>query len=358
MESAKISKLTGPEASSIGIRAGGVDDVGSLVFNNEGLPATDPARFPLLTFTAPAIGTETVSFTIGPQASPVTVYWGDGNSSTVSEFAVTHNYTGLTPGDQVTISTDKSFTNFFKSTNFASLENLTFWWDAIKDTFANLVLKDIGLTRRMNPTMSGFYGNFNLKGNSITGDFPDGIRASTLFIDDNNFTGDLPQQVDNQINYVVKGNAFRGAIHDISDNSNIKRYSAYGQDDGMGTSFLNPHIMLTGEIPVLSNCPELVYYHVGNGGIVEYNKGLANKLTVASDFDVHENIEEFYAGTCGLSESDVDLILAKFAAKAGTFTNPKKLSVGGGNAQASAAGLANKVILQNAGWTVITAPDF
>ena len=336
--------------------------MGSLVFNNEGLPATDPARFPLLTFTAPAGGTETVTFTPGPQTSSVTVYWGDGTSSTVplapASSPVTHTYTGLTAGDQVTITTDKSFTNFFKDTNFASLENLIFWWDAIKDTSSNLVLKDMGITRRMNPTMDGTYGNFNLKGNSITGEFPR-LVGRTLFIDDNNFTGDLPVYEGNfVINYVIKGNAFRGAIHDISSNSSIKRYSAYGQDDGTRTSFLNPHIMLTGEIPDLSACTNLLYYHVGNGGFIEYNKGLANNLTVAADFDVHENIEEFYAGTCGLSESEVDLILAKFAAKAGTFTNPKKLSVGGGNAEASAAGLANKVILQNAGWIVITAPDF
>tara|TARA_R110000796_G_scaffold161546_1_gene278347 strand:- start:52 stop:1107 length:1056 start_codon:yes stop_codon:yes gene_type:complete len=341
-----------------GLTQNGFGDLGAGVVDVNDLPTPDPFRLPLLTFTVPAGGTETVSFTIGPQASPVTVYWGDGTSSTVSEFAVTHNYTGLTPGNQVTITTDKSFTNFFKDTNFSSLENLIFWWDAIKGTSANLVLKDIGLTRRMNPTMSGFYSNFNLKGNSISGDFPNLITAKTLFIDDNNFTGDLPQCLSNQINYVIKGNAFRGAIHDISANAGIKRYSAYGQDDGTRTSFLNPHIMLTGEITDLSSCSALTYYHVGNGGLIEYNYGLANKLTVASDFDVNTNIEEFYAGSCGLSESGVDLILAKFAAKSGTFNNPNKLSLGGNNAQASAAGLVNKVILQNAGWTVITAPDF
>jgi hypothetical protein len=357
METRQLTTVGGLLQESLASPMHGFDALGSDSIDS--LPTPDPFRLPLLTFTVPASGTETVSFTIGPQASPVTVYWGDGTSSTTSSAGqLIHNYTGLTLGDQVTITTDQSITNYFKDTNFASLENLTFWWDAIKDTTSNLVLKDIGITRRMNPTMSGLYGNFNLKGNSITGDFPDGITTPILFIDDNNFTGDLPQYVSNQANYVVKGNAFRGAIHDISANTGIKRYSAYGQDDGTRTSFLNPHIMLTGEIPNLSACASLTYYHVGNGGLTEYNYGLANDLTVASDFDVHVNIEEFYAGSCGLSQSEVDLILAKFAAKAGTFTNPNKLSLGGNNAQASAAGLANKVILQNAGWTVITAPDF
>ena len=357
METEQLTSVGGLMQESMMSPMHGFDALGSDSIE-EPLPTPDPYRVPLLTFTVPASGTETVEFTIGPQASPVTVYWGDGTSSTVSEFAVTHNYTGLTPGNQVTITTDKSFTNFFQGTNFSSLENLTFWWDAIKGTSANLVLKDIGLTRRMNPTMAGSYSNFNLKGNSISGDFPNSITSVALFIDDNNFTGDLPKYLSSQTNYVVKGNAFRGAIHNISANPDIKRYSAYGQDDGTKTSLLNPHIMLTGEIPNLSGCTSLVYYHVGNGGMAEYNKGLANNLTVAADFDVYEDIEEFYAGTCGLSEPEVDLILAKFAAKAGTFTNPNKISVGGGNAQPSAAGLANKVILQNAGWTVLTAPDF
>jgi hypothetical protein len=316
------------------------------------LPTPDPYRVPLLTFTAPASGNETVSWNTGGSR---VVHWGDGTSDSNAS----HSYTGLTPGEQITINLEVPYSSTFKSNaDLTQLENLTFWWDAIRDTLGNLNLKDMGITRRMNPTMSGVYANFNLKGNSIPGDFPDGIRASTLFIDDNNFTGDLPQYVANQVNYVVKGNAFRGAIHDISGNPVIKRYSAFGQDDGTRTSFLNPHIMLTGEIPNLSGCNALTFYNVGNGGIAEYNKGLVNDLTVASDFDVNTNIEELYAGSCSLSESEVDLILAKFAAKAGTFNNPKQLVLGGNNAEASAAGLVNKVILQNAGWTVITAPDF
>lgn len=354
MESAKISKLTGPEASSIGIRAGGVDDVGSLVANNQDLPTPDPARFPLLTFTAPASGTETVSWNTNSSA---VVHWGDGTSDSFAS----HSYTGLTPGEQITINVEVPYAGTFKvNTDLTALENLTFWWDAVRDTKDNLNLKDMGITRRMNPTMNKAYSNFNLKGNSIPGEFPSGIFAGGgLFIGENNFRGDLPVfRGNSQTNYSVQGNGFRGAIHDISGDEQIVRYNASRQDDGITASTVNPRIMLTGEIPDLSGCNNLTYYHVGNGGLAEYNKGLVNNLTVAADFDVHEDLEEFYAGTCGLSESEVDFILAKFAAKAGTFTNPKKLNVGGRNARPSAAGLANQSILQTAGWEVIVAPDF
>tara|TARA_R110001606_G_C15325713_1_gene645050 strand:- start:65 stop:1156 length:1092 start_codon:yes stop_codon:yes gene_type:complete len=363
MESAKISKLTGPEASSIGIRAGGVDDVGSLVSNNQDLPTPDPARFPLLTFTVPASGTETVAFTISAQTFPMVIYWGDGTLSHTPALptVASHAYTGLTPGDQITINTSMSFNNTWKGVpSVAQLENLTFWWGAIEDTKINLNLKDLGITRSMPPKMDGVFNNLNLKGNSIPGEFPSGINASGgLFINENNFRGDLPVfRSNSQTNYSVQGNGFRGTIHDISGDEQIVRYNASRQDDGITASTVNPRIMLTGEIPNLSGCTSLIYYHVGNGGLAEYNKGLVNNLTVAADFDVHEDLEEFYAGTAGLSESEVDFILAKFAAKAGTFTNPKKLNVGGRNAEASAAGLANKSILQTAGWEVITAPDF
>ena len=141
MESAKISKLTGPEASSIGIRAGGVDDVGSLVSNNQDLPTTDPARFPLLTFTVPASGTETVAFTISAQTVPMIVYWGDGTFEYTSALptTVSHTYTGLNPDDQITINTNRSFDNTWKGVpSVDQLENLTFWWGAIQDTKINL----------------------------------------------------------------------------------------------------------------------------------------------------------------------------------------------------------------------------
>ena len=78
--------------------------------------------------------------------------------------------------------------------------------------------------------------------------------------------------------------------------------------------------MLTGTIPDLSTCPSLTFYHVGAGE--PWNRGFKNDLSLASDFDVGVNMERFYASNCQLSTEEVDKILNKFAAKAGTFTTP------------------------------------
>jgi hypothetical protein len=353
METEQLTSVGGLMQESMMSPMHGFDALGSDSIE-EPLPTPDPFRVPLLTFTVPASGTETVSWN---RSGSGVVHWGDGTSDSNAS----HSYTGLTPGDQVTINLEASYSGTFKvNADLTALENLTFWWDAIKDTSGNLNLKDMGITRRMNPQMSGTYTNFNLRGCSVPGEFPSGLTTNgSLIIDGNDFRGDLPAlQSGNQTIYTINGNGFRGAIHDISGDATIVRYNASQQDDGVAANSANPRIMLTGEIPDLSGCTSLVQYHVGNGGADNYNKGLFNNLTVALDFDVHENMENFFAGTCGLSEAEVDLILEKFAAKAGTFNNPNKISVGGGNAKPSAAGLANKVILENAGWTVIITPDF
>lgn len=320
-------------------------------------PANNPITY-LLSFTAPASGTETVSWNAGysPFGYPL-IHWGDGTA----DRNASHSYTGLTPGERIDLFTTTLFDSTWTVNNdLRDLDGLIFYWDPLVRTNGNFVARDMGITQGIAPNMGtgGNFGNFNLRGNSIPGEFPSTINAGTLFIDNNKFTGDLPFYRTTAANYVIKENGFRGAIHDISGNSSIKRYSVYGQDDGVAATPENPRIMLTGEIPNLSACNNLLYYHVGNGGETNYYKGLANNLTVASDFDVHPNIENFFAGTCGLSQSEVDLVLAKFAAKIGTFNNPIKISVGGGNAEPSNAGLANKAALIADGWSVISAPDF
>lgn len=320
-------------------------------------PANNPITY-LLSFTAPASGTETVSWNAGhsPYGYPL-IHWGDGTY----DRNASHSYTGLTPGERIDIRAMGKFDSTWTvNADLQDLDGLIFYWDALIRTNGNFVARDMGITQGIAPSMGtgGPYGNFNIRGNSIPGEFPSTINAGTLFIDNNKFTGDLPFYRTTATNYVIKENGFRGAIHDISGNGSIIRYSVYGQDDGVTATPANPRIMLTGQIPDLSSCGSLEYYHVGNGGEYFYNRGLANNLTLAPDFDVHENIEYFFAGTCGLSQAEVDLILAKFAAKAGTFTNPQKISLGGGNALPSNAGLANKTTLIANGWTVITAPDF
>ena len=362
MELAHISRIGGLESKSTGLIAGGIDDIGSFVVDVADLPTPDLALFPMLTFTAPASGALNVQF--GVTGTTGGIHWGDGTPVFLTP---NHSYTGLTPGEQITINTGNIIDNTFTlrknvpTAGYNDFENLTFWWSNIRDSKANLNLKDLLITKReMDPNMDGSFSNINLTGNRIPGKFPSGITATgSLFIANNHFVGDLPTpQLSTIVNYVIKENGFRGAIHDISASTNIKRYSAYGQDDGITGTIRNPRIMLTGQIPRLSSLSNLVYYHVGNGGVTEYNKGLANKLTVDPNFQVNQKIEEFYAGTCGLSQADVDLILERFYNKIPVFENPIRISVGGGNAEPSAQGMIYKSALQSAGWDVITAPDF
>tara|TARA_R110002167_G_scaffold8297_4_gene38524 strand:+ start:1192 stop:2250 length:1059 start_codon:yes stop_codon:yes gene_type:complete len=352
MDSQQLTSLGGLMQESMMSPMHGFDALGS--DNIETLPTPDPARIPLLSFTAPASGTETVSWTA---STTPTVYWGDGTSDSSS----THTYTGLTEGELITINLAASFGGtFVAGDDLKDLSGLIFWWDGVEDSISNLNLKDMGITRRMNPFMNSPYGNINFTGNSIEGQFPQGITPTgSFFITNNNFVGGLPiPNLSTISNYVIAENAFRGAIHDISGSTAIKRYSVFGQDDGFQGNPQRTQVMLTGEIPDLSACPDLVFYHVGNGGQDLYKRGLINDIKVASDFDVNVNIKEFYAGSCQLTESCVDRILSTFAAKAGTFTDPIKIGLGGANANASAAGEANATILRNNGWVVVLAPEF
>lgn len=313
------------------------------------LPTPDPFRIPLLTFTAPASGNDTVSWNAGGN---VVVHWGDGTSNT----DLGHTYTGLTPGEQVTISLESTYNfGFTANADLKSLENLTFWWDGVANTQNTLNLKNMGITRRMSPTMSNTYGTLNLEGNSIEGQFPPGITVnSNCFIKDNKLTGNLPAIGSNIKKYQVQGNAFVGDIHDISNYAQIEAYLAYGQDDGNTYSRVNPKIMLTGTIPDLSTCSSLEFYHVGAGE--PWNRGFKNNLSLASDFDVTSDLSRFYASNCQLSTAEVDKILNAFA-NAGT-TSPNIIDLSGTNGYPTSVGLADKDTLVAAGWTVnLPAPN-
>ena len=239
---------------------------------------------------------------------------------------------------------------FTASSSLKSLENLTFWWDGVANTRNTLNLKDMGITRRMTPTMSNFYGTLNLEGNSIEGKFPSGIRVgSNCFIKNNRLTGSLPAITSSIKKYQVQGNAFTGDIHDISNYSQIEAYLAYGQDDGKSYDRVNnPKIMLTGEIPNLSTCAALTFYHVGAGE--PWNRGFKNDLSLASDFDVTNKLSRFYASNCLLSTAEIDKLLNAFA-NAGT-TSPNIIDISGSNGYPTSAGLADKDTLVAAGWTV------
>jgi hypothetical protein len=344
METEQLTSVGGLMQESMMSPMHGFDALGSNSVD-ESLSPPDPFRIPLLTFTAPASGTETVSWNAG---GTVVVHWGDGTSDT----GLGHTYTGLTPGEQVTISLESTY-NFGFTANSAlkSLENLTFWWDGIANTQNTLNLKNTGINRRMTPTMDNTYGTLNLEGNSIEGQFPPGITVSSnCFIKDNKLTGNLPAIGSNIKKYQVQGNAFTGDIHDISNYTQIEAYLAYGQDNGNTYSRVNPKIMLTGTIPDLSTCPSLTFYHVGAGE--PWNRGFKNNLSLASDFDIGVNMERFYASNCQLSTEEIDKILNKFAAKAGSFTTPNIIELSGSNGYPTSAGLADTQTLITDGWTV------
>lgn len=343
METEQLTSVGGLMQESMMSPMHGFDALGSNSVD-ESLSPPDRFRIPLLTFTAPASGTETVSWNAG---GSVTVHWGDGTSDGNKSRA----YTGLTSGEQITISLESTYNfGFSANADLKDLDNLTFWWDGVANT-TSLNLKNMGITRRMSQTMNRTMSLLNLEGNTVTGEFPSGITLSqNCFIKNNRLTGNLPN-INNQIKkYQVQGNAFTGDIHNISNYSQIEAYLAYGQDNGNTYSRVNPKIMLTGTIPDLSTCPSLTFYHVGAGE--PWNRGFKNDLSLASDFDVGVNMERFYASNCQLSTEEVDKILNKFAAKAGTFTTPNIIELSGSNGYPTSAGLADAQTLITDGWTV------
>ena len=344
METQQLTSVGGLMQDSLTSTVNGFEDLGAQVVDINDLPTPDLFRIPLLTFTAPASGTETVSWNAG---GVVLVYWGDG----AADGNKSHTYTGLTPGEQITISLGSAYKfGFTANSDLKALENLTFWWDGVANTSGTLNLKDTAITRRMTPTMDNGYGTLNLEGNSIEGVFPAGITINTnCFIKNNKLTGNLPAIGSNIKKYQVQGNAFIGDIHDISDYRFIEVYLAYGQDDGKSYDRVNnPKIMLTGEIPNLSGCTALTFYHVGAGE--PWIRGFKNDLSLASDFDVTNKLSKFYASNCRLSTAEVDKLLNVFA-NAGV-TSPNIIDISGSNGYPTSAGLADKDTLVAAGWTV------
>lgn len=341
MESEQLTSVGGLMQESMvspmhGFNALGADNI------EEPLPTPDPYRTPLLTFTAPASGNDTVSWNAG---GSVVVHWGDGTSDS----SKSHTYTGLTPGDPITISLESPYNfGFSANADMKDLGDITFWWDGVYNT-SSLNLKNMGITRRMPQNMTRTMSLLNLEGNTISGRFPSGIMCSgNVFIKNNRLTGDLPR-INGQIKkYQIQGNAFRGDIHDISNYSLLEAYLAYGQDDGNTYSRVNPKIMLTGTIPDLSSCTSLEFYHVGAGE--PWNRGFKNDLSLASDFDVTNALSRFYASNCQLSTAEIDKILNVFA-NAGTIS-PNIIDLSGTNGYPTATGLADKDTLVTAGWTV------
>lgn len=125
-------------------------------------------------------------------------------------------------------------------------------------------------------------------------------------------------------------NQLTGSIPSLTTNTALKEFTCYNNQ-------------LTGSIPNLTNNTALQVFHCHT-----------NQLTGWDGGTVPATLGEFRAQNNLLPQSVVDGLLAAFVA-AGKAAGTRVLYLGGaGNAAPSAAGLADKAILQSRGWIVTT----
>jgi hypothetical protein len=285
-----------------------------------------------------------------------TIFLPDGQG--VPPSAMTAGVTvTMSAGDEGTI-TCSNYTNFGLTIDPQPNEitNIKFLAECISPSQSLIDLANTGATGTLESkiTIRSVPNTLDLRGCAMSGVYPPNTRLDVgihLYIGGNNFTGALPNCPQGIATYQVQSNGFRGDIPDISGFLSVQSFLCYNQDDGFG--FIKPNdirVMLTGTIPDLSGCPNLKFYHVGAGPA--WQEGFKNDLSVAPDFDVNVRLDKFFASNCQLSTEDVDLLLSKFAAKAGTFINPVTFDISGTNGYPSATGLADAQTLEANGWTV------
>jgi hypothetical protein len=323
----------------------GFDALGSDSIDS--LPTPDALRYGLFSFVAQE-DNPTVSFGTGTQSN--LIYWPDGVTAGVGALN-SRVLTGITAGDALTVQIQEPLKFGFSNISATGgLGDFEVFWDGLTDT-TNLELRDYGITRPMVASMTNSLINLDLRGNNVSGDFPNGINVvRNLYLNDNSFTGQLPAFDDQMVRYQVNGNGFRGDIPDISNSTTITSFLCYNQDDGVAETRPSVRVMLTGTIPDLSGCTNLNFYHVGAGPA--FKTGKKNSFEVAPDFDVAVKMSKFFASNCQISTEGIDRILNKFAAKAGTFTNPQTIDLSGTNGYPTLTGLADRDTLIANGWSV------
>ncbi len=346
METRQLTTVGGLLQESLASPMHGFDVLGSDSIDS--LPTPDALRYGLFSLVTEEAN-PTLTFYTGSQSG--TIYWPDGTTTVGLSGKNDKALTGISAGDSLTVQMDRPLKFGFRQiSSTGDFNSFEVYWDGLTDT-NNIELKDYGITRPMLQSMTNTLTNLDLRGNNITGDFPDGITVTNnIYIQDNSFTGSLPTFSNSMLRYQINGNEFRGDIPDISSSITIQSFLCYNQNDGVLKRRPNVRVMLTGTIPDLSGCTNLSFYHVGAGP--SWVNGFKNDLDVASDFDVSVNLAKFFASNCQLSTADVDKILAAFAAKAGTFTNPTTIDLSGTNGFPTATGLADKQTLEANGWTV------
>ena len=311
--------------------------------------STDTESTGLLRFFSFVSQTSNPSITFDSGNQTTIVFYPDGTSEAITS-TTSQVLAGVSPGDKLIFKIDDPLHFGFDNVGASSGLGTDFeiYWEAFTEC-TNLEIKDRGATRPILGSMTNTFLNLDLRGNSIGGDFPNGVTATNnIFLQNNEFSGSFPSFDNSMVRYQVNGNKFRGNLPDITASTSIQSFLVYNQSDNALPS--NDKIMITGEIPDLSSCTSLNFYHIGAGA--SWAQGFRNQLTVASDFDVPTSMSKFYASNCTLSSDDVDQILTTFAAKAGTFTSPNILDLSGNNGSPSSIGTTAKITLESDGWTV------
>jgi hypothetical protein len=344
MESNELTEIGGLLKEAFTSSLNGFDDLGADYTDK---PSQTAVRRGLFSFQAQA-DNPTVSFSTGNQTN--TFYFTGGFTSGVTGGSVSATLTGITEGTYITVQcavpVKFGFSNISSTGGLG--DKFEVYWDGLTDA-SSIDIKNLGATRPILSSMDNSFTKLDLRGNSISGDFPDGVTVSdNLYIQGNKFSGGLPTFSNSMDRYQVNDNKFRGEIPDISSSTSIKSFLVYNQSDNTLDNNRRAREMLTGTIPDLSGCTSLEFFHVGAGA--SWVRGFKNRLTVATDFDVPITLSKFFASNCNIPTEGVDKILLKFSQAA--TTSPNIIDLSGTNGYPTVAGLGYRDTLVAAGWTV------
>ena len=343
MESNELTEIGGLLKEAFTSSLNGFDDLGADYIDK---PTQTAVRKGLFSFQAQA-DNPTVSFNTGNQTN--TFYFTGGFTSGAGS-SVSVTLTGITEGTYITVQCAVpikfGFSNISATGGLG--DKFEVYWEGLTDA-SSIDIKDLGATRPILSSMDNTFSKLDLRGNSVSGDFPNDVTVSdNLYIQGNEFSGGLPAFSNSMVRYQANDNKFRGDIPDISSSTSIKSFLVYNQRDDSLPRLPSSREMITGTIPNLFGCTSLEFFHVGAGP--SWVDGFKNRLTVASDFDVPVSLSKFFASNCNISKNDVDKILFKFAERA--TTSPNIIDLSGTNGYPSDAGQSYANALISRGWTV------
>jgi len=344
MESNQLTEIGGLLKEAFTSSLNGFDDLGADYIDT---PTQTAVRRGLFSFQAQA-DSPTVSFSAGNQTN--TFYFTGGFTSVTVGSSVSATLTGITEGTYITVQCDVpvkfGFSNISATGGLG--DKFEVYWDGLTDA-SSIHIKDLGATRPILSSMDNTFSSLDLRGNSVSGDFPNDVTVSgNLYIQGNEFSGGLPAFSNSMVRYQANDNKFRGDMPDIGSSTSIRSFLVYNQRDDSLPRYQSSREMITGTIQDLSGCTSLEFFHVGAGA--SWVDGFKNRLTVASDFDVPVSLSKFFASNCNISQDGVDKILLKFSETA--TTSPNIIDLSGTNGYPSDAGQSYANALISRGWTV------